>query len=213
MDNIKQLLTFVLVLGSTMTLVAQEKTYADRWAVQETKRYTENLGLSEEQAKQVHEILLTTAKKAEEIKEKETGEAQKKAIWRNTADRNKQLQTVLTAEQQQKLKKMQGGGAKANTNAVAADKKQGASAVDDAFIERWVNERVAYYTTNLGLSGKQAQAFHEVLLSTSKKAAEIKEKETGDTQKKALWQNTKDRKDSLLKVLNDDQKKKFEELK
>src|SRR5690606_18283076 len=128
MDNIKQLLTFVLVLGSTMTLVAQEKTYADRWAVQETKRYTENLGLSEEQAKQVHEILLTTAKKAEEIKEKETGEAQKKAIWRNTADRNKQLQTVLTAEQQQKLKKMQGGGAKANTNAVAADKKQGASA-------------------------------------------------------------------------------------
>gem|GEM_PF-1289593 len=209
----KQILTLLIVLCGATELIAQEKTYADRWAAQETRRYTENLGLSEEQAKQVHDILLTTAKKAEEIKEKETGEAQKKAIWRNTNDRSKQLQAVFTPEQQQKFKEMQGSGSKGGNVASKKPQQSASGGSSDAFIERWVNERVAYYTTNLGLSGKQAQAFHEVLLSTSKKAAEIKEKETGDAQKKALWRNNKDRKDGLLRVLTDDQKKKFEELK
>lgn len=211
MNKIKQILTLLFVCSGLLSITAQEKTYADRWAAKETKRYTENLSLSDEQAGKVHEILLTTAKKAEEIKEKETGEAQKKAIWRNTNERSKQLEAVFTPEQRKKFKEMQGGGKGGSTT--SKQQQPEGSGSSDAYIERWVNERVSYYTSHLGLSAKQAQAFHEILLSTSKKAAEIKEKETGDAQKKALWRNNKDRKDQIMGSLNDDQKKKFEQLK
>jgi len=83
---------------------AQEQTFADRWAAKMTKQYTQDLELTEEQAEKVHEILLTTAKKGEEIKEKETGDTQKKALWRNSKDRVDQINTVLTPEQQKKFK-------------------------------------------------------------------------------------------------------------
>ena len=88
------------------TAQAQEKTYADKWAKNETGRYVQDLGLTEEQAGKVHEILLTTAKKAEEIKETKTGDAQKKAIWQNSRERLKMVNEVLTPEQQQKLKEL-----------------------------------------------------------------------------------------------------------
>jgi len=85
---------------------AQEKTYADKWAKQQTERYVHDLDLTEEQAVKVHAILLTTAKKAEEIRKTHTGEEQKREIWKNTNERNKQLQTVLTPEQQKKFKEL-----------------------------------------------------------------------------------------------------------
>lgn len=86
---------------------AQEQTFADRWAAKMTKQYTEELELTEEQAVKAHEIILTTAKKSEEIK-KETpaDDAQKKALWRVGQDRIKQLNEILTPEQQKKFKEL-----------------------------------------------------------------------------------------------------------
>lgn len=191
---------------------AQDITYADKWAKQETERYVRDLELTGDQAIKVHEILLTTAKKAEEIKEKLTGEAQQQAIWRNTNERHKLLQAVFTPEQQKKFKEMTGGG-----NSDVSKKEDNATKeadnTDEAYRKRWVEERVEYYTSNLGLSEKQAQQFYEILLSTSEKAAEIKETLQGDAQKKALWWNNMDRKDRLLNVLDNKQKSKFNELK
>lgn len=187
---------FFALCSLTSIIWAQEITYADRWAKQETERYVRELELTEDQAVKVHEILLTTAKKAEEIKEKLTGDAQKQAIWKNTNERHKQLQAVFTPEQQKKFKEMTEGG---NS--------------DEAYRKRWVEQRVEYYTSNLGLSEKQAQQFYEILLSTSEKAAEIKETLQGDEQEKALWRNNMDRKERLLEVLDNEQKRKFNELK
>lgn len=102
----KAVLTAVVMVLCSVGFMAQaqEKTFADRWAAKQTQQYTEELGLTEEQAVKVHEIMLSTAKKAEEIKQTETGDAQKKAIWRNGRDRLNRLNEVLTPEQQQKLK-------------------------------------------------------------------------------------------------------------
>lgn len=101
-------LTVIVIVLCSMGFVAQaqEKTYADKWAKQQTERYIRDLDLTEEQAVKVHEILLTTAKKAEEIKEKETGDAQKRAIWRNSRERLDMLNEVLTPEQRQKLEEI-----------------------------------------------------------------------------------------------------------
>lgn len=203
---------FFVLCSITTVIWAQEITYANRWAKQQTERYVRDLELTEDQAEKVHEILLTTAKKAEEIKEKQTGEAQQKAIWRNTSERNKLLQAVFTPEQQKKFKEMTGGG---NQSAAkkAEDTTKKADNADEAYRKRWVEQRVEYYTSNLGLSAKQAQQFHDILLSTSEKAAEIKETQQGNAQKKALWKNNRDRKEMLLDVLDRKQKSKFNELK
>ena len=168
--------------------------------------------LTEDQAVKVHEILLTTAKKAEEIKEKQTGEAQQKAIWRNTTERNKLLQAVFTPEQQKKFKEIT-GGSNQNVAKKADNTNKKTDNAEEAYRKRWVEQRVEYYTSNLDLSAKQAQQFYEILLSTSEKAAEIKETQQGDAQKKALWRNNRDRKEMLLDVLDKKQKNKFNELK
>lgn len=102
----KMVVTAVVMVLCSVGFVtqAQEQTFADRWAAKMTQQYTQELELTEEQAVKVHEILLTTAKKGEEIKETETGDAQTKALWRMGQDRIKQLNEVLTPEQQKKFK-------------------------------------------------------------------------------------------------------------
>lgn len=203
---------FFALCAITSIIWAQEITYADRWAKQQTERYVRDLELTEDQAVKVHEILLTTAKKAEEIKEKQTGEAQQKAIWRNTTERNKLLQAVFTPEQQKKFKEIT-GGSNQNVAKKADNTNKKTDNAEEAYRKRWVEQRVEYYTSNLDLSAKQAQQFYEILLSTSEKAAEIKETQQGDAQKKALWRNNRDRKEMLLDVLDKKQKNKFNELK
>lgn len=203
---------FFALCSITTTMWAQEITYADKWAKQQTNRYVSELELTEDQAVKVHEILLTTAKKAEEIKETQTGEEQKKAIWRNNSERNKLLQALFTPEQQKKFKEMTGGGNQ-NVAKKADNTNKKTDNAEEAYRKRWVEQRVEYYTSNLDLSAKQAQQFYEILLSTSEKAAEIKETQQGDAQKKALWRNNRDRKEMLLDVLDKKQKNKFNELK
>lgn len=105
----KLVLTAVVTVLCSIGLMvqAQEKTFADRWAAKMTKQYTEELGLTEEQAVKAHEIILTTAKKSEEIKKEGTADdVQKKALWHVGQDRIKQLNEILTPEQQQKFKEL-----------------------------------------------------------------------------------------------------------
>lgn len=104
----KKVLAAAVMVVCSMSFMAQaqEKTYADKWAKQQTERYVHDLDLTEEQAVKVHEILLTTAKKTEEVRKTHTGEEQKKAIWKNTNERNKQLEAVFTREQQKKFKEL-----------------------------------------------------------------------------------------------------------
>ena len=211
----KRFFSTVLFFGLcsiTSIICAQEITYANKWAKQETERYVRDLGLTEDQAVKVHEILLTTAKKAEEIKEKQTGEAQQKALWRNTSERKQLLQTVFTPEQQKKFKEMTEGSNQNEAKKVDNTIKKTDNS-EEAYRKSWVEQRVEYYTSNLDLSEKQAQKFHEILLSTSEEAAKIKETQQGDAQKKALWENSRNRKEMLLDVLDEKQKSKFNALK
>lgn len=189
----------VAVLGTNTSLMhAQNRTYADKWAEERTQYYIENLGLSEQQAKEVHEVLLTTAKENEEIK-KGSGDEQSKnqAIWQNNNEREKRLLSIFTPEQRKKYKDLQ----QPSPNAEKTNR------------ENWAKERVKYYTENLGLSEKQAKECYDILLSTSEKAAEIKKNLSGEEQKKALWRNNKEREEMLLKILDEEQKKKFKNLK
>lgn len=80
-------------------------------------------------------------------------------------------------------------------------------------VEGWVRGRTNYYTKNLGLNAQQSNQIYEFLTETAKRGAEIRERLTGDEQKKASWQNGKEFERKMRNILSAEQKQKLKELK
>jgi|GEM_PF-1099002 len=79
-------------------------------------------------------------------------------------------------------------------------------------IESWINGRVNYYTKNLNLNEQQAQQIRGFFTESAKRGAEIKETLKGEEQKKASWQNQREREHKVNSILTEEQKKKMAEL-
>lgn len=79
-----------------------------KWVKQRTQQYRKELGLTDEQTDKVYEELLAAEKRAKEIKETITGDAQKKALRQNGKERNDRIFEILTPQQIDDLKKLWG---------------------------------------------------------------------------------------------------------
>ena len=79
-------------------------TASNKWAKTRAQQYQKELGLSDEQADKVYEELASGAERAKEIRENTTGDVQKKALWKNSDERNKRIFEILTPRQVEDLK-------------------------------------------------------------------------------------------------------------
>ncbi len=76
----------------------------NNWAKNHANRLKDQLGLSDEQTDQMYEVLASGAQKKEMITETKRGDEQKEALKQLTKEQNGRIASILTAEQNEKLK-------------------------------------------------------------------------------------------------------------
>lgn len=196
----------VLLCSLGFAVQAQESN----WAKQRSQQLKNQLGLTEEQSNQIYEALATGERKKKEIRENTGGDKPKMTVWQIDKEQNDKIASILTAEQNEKLKQLR---EQANNKGQAkAQETQQATASSGAVpYHKWSDEYSKRLKKELDLTDEQTQQLYTLLATLSLKRKEVKETQEGDEQKKALWRIDKEQRDGIAAILTPVQREKLKE--
>ena len=200
----RNLVTMIMLFcGLCVMVQAQENT----WAKQRSQYLKKQLELTDKQTDQILEAFIDAGRERQEIKENITGDELKRANWRVTKKQNDRIASILTPEQNAKLKELQ---EQEKTKAQGNEQQKVASS--NKVTSQWAKRRSQHYKKELDLTDEQTDKGYEELAAHEKRAKAIRENTAGDEQKKALWRNTKEQHDRLFEILTPQQVKDLKEL-
>lgn len=200
----RNLVTMIMLFcGLCVMVQAQENT----WAKQRSQYLKKQLELTDEQTSQIEEVLTDGVLEKEKIKENASGDARKKALWQVDKKQNDRIASILTPEQNMKLKEL-----REQEKTKVQGNTQQKVASSNKVTSQWAKRRSQHYKKELDLTDEQTDKVYEELAAHEKRAKAIRENTAGDEQKKALWRNTKEQHDRLFEILTPQQVKDLKEL-